>query len=108
MSGIRVRVSVRMAQRYSTSLKHLCDILGGEELTLNARNESIISYADYAIEMVDEIEKGLLSSKMPEGPFFVIKFKCDVKLHRSSVALGRLPWCEVLGKNPASGEISRK
>lgn len=33
-------------------------ILGGEELTLNSRNESIISYADYAIAMVDEIEKG--------------------------------------------------
>ncbi|MBR6316314.1 MAG: NAD(P)H-binding protein, partial [Lachnospiraceae bacterium] len=33
-------------------------ILGGEELTLNSRNESIISYADYAVAMVDEIEKG--------------------------------------------------
>lgn len=33
-------------------------ILGGEELTLNSRNESIISYADYSIAMVDEIEKG--------------------------------------------------
>jgi putative NADH-flavin reductase len=33
-------------------------ILGGEELTLNGRNESIISYADYAIAMIDEIEKG--------------------------------------------------
>lgn len=33
-------------------------ILGGEELTLNSRNESIISYVDYAIAMVDEIEKG--------------------------------------------------
>ena len=33
-------------------------ILGGEELTLNSRNESIISYADYTIAMVDEIEKG--------------------------------------------------
>ncbi len=33
-------------------------ILAGEELTLNSRNESIISYADYAIAMVDEIEKG--------------------------------------------------
>ena len=32
-------------------------ILGGEELTLNSRNESIISYADYAIAMVDEIER---------------------------------------------------
>lgn len=30
-------------------------ILGGEELTLNEKNESIISYADYAIAVVDEI-----------------------------------------------------
>lgn len=33
-------------------------ILGGDELTLNDRGESIISYADYAIAMVDEIESG--------------------------------------------------
>ena len=33
-------------------------ILAGEELKLNAAGESIISYADYAIAMVDEIEKG--------------------------------------------------
>ena len=33
-------------------------LLGGEELTLNDRGESVISYADYAIAMVDEIEKG--------------------------------------------------
>lgn len=33
-------------------------ILGGEELTLNSKGESIISYADYAIAMVDELEKG--------------------------------------------------
>lgn len=33
-------------------------ILAGEELTLNDRNESIISYADYAIAMVDEIKSG--------------------------------------------------
>ena len=33
-------------------------IWGGEELTLNSKGESIISYADYAIAMVDEIEKG--------------------------------------------------
>lgn len=33
-------------------------ILGGEELTLNSRGESIISYADYAIAMVDEITGG--------------------------------------------------
>ena len=34
------------------------DDLAGEELTLNSKGESIISYADYAIAMVDEIEKG--------------------------------------------------
>ena len=33
-------------------------ILGGEELTLNSKGESIISYADYAIAMVDEAIKG--------------------------------------------------
>lgn len=33
-------------------------ILGGEELTLNSKGESVISYADYAIAMVDEIETG--------------------------------------------------
>ena len=33
-------------------------ILGGEELTLNEKGESIISYADYAIAIVDEIVKG--------------------------------------------------
>ena len=30
-------------------------ILGGEELTLNSKGESVISYADYAIAMVNEI-----------------------------------------------------
>ena len=33
-------------------------ILGGEELTVNARGESVISYADYAIAMIDEAVKG--------------------------------------------------
>lgn len=33
-------------------------ILGGEELTLNGRGESVISYADYAIAMVDEAVSG--------------------------------------------------
>ena len=33
-------------------------ILAGEEFTLNSQSESIISYADYAIALVDEIEKG--------------------------------------------------
>ena len=33
-------------------------ILGGEELTLNAKGESVISYADYAIAMVDEATQG--------------------------------------------------
>ena len=33
-------------------------ILAGEEFTLNSKGESIISYADYAIAMVDEATKG--------------------------------------------------
>lgn len=33
-------------------------ILGGEELTLNSRGESVISYADYAVAMVDEAING--------------------------------------------------
>lgn len=33
-------------------------IQAGEELTLNDKGESIISYADYAIAMIDEITKG--------------------------------------------------
>lgn len=33
-------------------------ILAGEELTLNSKGESIISYADYAIALVDEITAG--------------------------------------------------
>lgn len=33
-------------------------ILGGEELVLNSKGESVISYADYAIGMIDEIATG--------------------------------------------------
>lgn len=33
-------------------------ILGGEELTLNSKGESIISYADYAVAMIDEAVSG--------------------------------------------------
>lgn len=33
-------------------------ILAGEELTLNERGESVISYADFAIAMADEVESG--------------------------------------------------
>lgn len=33
-------------------------ILGGEELTLNSKGESVISYADYAVAMVDEALSG--------------------------------------------------
>lgn len=33
-------------------------ILAGEEFTVNDRGESVVSYADYALAMVDEIEKG--------------------------------------------------
>ena len=32
--------------------------LGGEELVLNSKGESVISYADYAIALVDEIVNG--------------------------------------------------
>ena len=33
-------------------------ILGGEELTLNAKGERVISYAHHAVAMVDEAVKG--------------------------------------------------
>lgn len=33
-------------------------ILGGEELILNSKGESVISYADYAVAMVDEALNG--------------------------------------------------
>lgn len=33
-------------------------ILGGEELTLNSKGESVISYADYAIAMIGEAVNG--------------------------------------------------
>ena len=33
-------------------------ILAGEEFTTNAKGESVISYADYAIAMVDEAVSG--------------------------------------------------
>ena len=33
-------------------------ILAGEDFTTNEKGESVISYADYAIAMADEIEKG--------------------------------------------------
>lgn len=32
--------------------------LGGDELTLNSKGESVLSYADYAVAMVDEIATG--------------------------------------------------
>ena len=33
-------------------------ILAGEEFTTNSKGESVISYADYAVALVDEIERG--------------------------------------------------
>lgn len=33
-------------------------VFGGEELVLNSRGESVISYADYAAAMIDEVTKG--------------------------------------------------
>lgn len=38
-------------------------ILGGEELTLNSKGENSISYADYAVAMIDEVEKGQYIAK---------------------------------------------
>lgn len=38
-------------------------ILGGEELTLNNKGENSISYADYAVAMIDEVEKGQYIAK---------------------------------------------
>ena len=34
-------------------------VLGGDELTVNERGESIISYADFTVAMLDEIESGI-------------------------------------------------
>lgn len=64
LAALRKRSDVRW-----TYLSPACDfqaegertgkyILGGEELTLNDRNESIISYADYAVAMIDEAVSG--------------------------------------------------
>lgn len=33
-------------------------ILGGEKLTLSSKGEGVISYADYAIAMIDEVMNG--------------------------------------------------
>lgn len=33
-------------------------ILAGDNMTVNGKGESIISYADYAVALVDEIESG--------------------------------------------------
>ena len=44
-------------------------LVGGEELSLNAAGESIISYADYAVAMVDEI----LSNKHIQKRIGVVK-----------------------------------
>lgn len=33
-------------------------MLAGEEFTVNEKGESYISYADYAVALVDEAEKG--------------------------------------------------
>lgn len=47
---------------HRTSLRHLCDVLSGTKVRLlvvggaYAKGESVISYADYAIAMIDEIE----------------------------------------------------
>ena len=33
-------------------------ILAGEEFTTNSKGESVLSYADYAVAMIDEVVKG--------------------------------------------------
>ena len=53
------RTYISPAGDFQADGEHTCAyILGGEELTLNDRGESVISYADYAIAMADEIENG--------------------------------------------------
>ncbi len=49
--------------------------LGGEELVLNGKYESIISYSDYAIAMADEIEKG----NHIQQRISVVRKKCHLK-----------------------------
>ena len=56
-------------------------LLGGEELTLNECGESIISYADYAIAVVDEIESG---SHVNERISVVRKVKSAANARRDS------------------------
>lgn len=64
LSDLRERDDVRWtyispAGDFQAEGEHTGDyILAGEELTLNDCGESIISYADYAIAMMDEIESG--------------------------------------------------
>lgn len=64
MEGLRKRRDVKW-----TYVSPACDfradgprtgryLLGGEELVLNEKKESVVSYADYAIAMVDEILSG--------------------------------------------------
>ena len=64
---------------FTTTSQHLCDILsgtntrllivGGEELIVNSAGESVISYADYAVAMIDEI----LSDKNIQKRIGVVK-----------------------------------
>ena len=52
------RISARAGDFQADGERTGAYILGGEELTLNERGESVISYADYAIAVVDEAVNG--------------------------------------------------
>lgn len=57
--GVQIKTCVSPAGDFQAEGERTGEYIpGGEELTLNDRGESIISYADYAIAMVDEIVDG--------------------------------------------------
>lgn len=64
LGELRARIDVKWtyispaADFRADGIRHGNYILGGEELTLNSKGESVISYADYAIAMVDEAVSG--------------------------------------------------
>ena len=55
---LRDEMELLHRQNLPTKVRQRTKKDGGEELVLNAKGESVISYADYAIAFVDEIEKG--------------------------------------------------
>ena len=57
--GVQIKTCVSPAVDFQAEGERTGEYIpGGEELTLNDRGESIISYTDYAIAMVDEIVDG--------------------------------------------------